>query len=62
MQVTDEMKEWLNERSHRLDQEGGLIFANFLNEFDLDKDSAKELIRTWDAERRGIPMDKTKKD
>ena len=61
MQVTNEMTEWLNDRSDKLETQGGLIFVNFMNEFNVDKGQAKDLMRTWDAQRRDIPMDKTRK-
>ena len=61
MQPTDKMTKWLNERSDKLEAEGGMIFINFMSEFNIDKELAKELMRAWDAKRRNIPMDKTRK-
>ena len=70
MQLTDEMREWLNARSEDVSRNGNALFVDFMQEFGLDnpihnptkaKLGAKMLIRVWDAERRGIPMDKSRK-
>ncbi|MAF25634.1 hypothetical protein CL634_08710 [bacterium] len=70
MQLTDEMREWLNARSEDVSKNGSALFLNFMKEFklnDLARDpkqaklGAKMLIRVWDAEKRGIPMSKTRK-
>ena len=61
MQLTDEMREWLNERADKMSTEGGIIFTDFIEKFSADRNQARSLIHHWDAERRGIPMDKTRK-
>jgi len=70
MQLTDEMREWLNARSEDVSRNGSALFVDFMREFGLDNPAhnpkqarlgAKMLIRVWDAERRGIPMDKSRK-
>ena len=70
MQLTDEMREWLDARSEDVSRNGSALFLSFMEEFGLNnpinnpmsaKLGAKMLIRVWDAERRGIPMDKSRK-
>lgn len=61
MQLTDEMREWLNERSDKMLKEGNIVFAAFKEKFNTSHSQARSLIHYWDAERRGIPMDKTRK-
>ena len=61
MQLTNEMREWLNGKADKMETEGGIIFADFIEKFGAERDQARSLIHYWDAERRDIPMDKTRK-
>jgi hypothetical protein len=55
------MREWLNGKADKMETEGGIIFADFIEKFGAERDQARSLIHYWDAERRNIPMDKTRK-
>ena len=66
MELTNEMKEWLDERADDMRENGSLIFLNFVEKFtkagtETEKNHAKYLIRIWDAERRGITTARARK-
>ena len=61
MKIVDrKMQTWLNERRESFLSEGQNLFESFKKEFNLDTNSARELIHSWDADFRGVQSGKPK--
>ncbi|MAH50836.1 hypothetical protein CMI37_33780 [Candidatus Pacearchaeota archaeon] len=61
MHLTDEVKEWLDEKRANMKKDSWTIFPQFMEKFNLNKNEARDLIHCWDAEKRGIPEGKSRK-
>ena len=59
---TQEMKDWLNSKADKMEEDGSLVFFDFKEEFNLEYDQARCIIHCWDAQRRGIPNCKMPKN
>tara|TARA_Y100000310_G_C20668991_1_gene809201 strand:+ start:388 stop:576 length:189 start_codon:yes stop_codon:yes gene_type:complete len=61
MPNTDEIKKWLDEKRVAIKTDSRIIFPQFMQKFNLDRNEARMAIHRWDAERRGIPNRKSRK-